>query len=57
MTACFMRSCGASLMRMEGTANGGEYEKDGRRGGVERRRRKGAELRRRLVTDFLPLRW
>jgi len=52
-----MRSCGASLMRMEGTANGGEYEKDGRRGGVERRRRKGAELRRRLVTDFLPLRW
>jgi hypothetical protein len=26
MTACFMRSCGASLMRMEGTANGDEYE-------------------------------
>jgi len=26
MTARFMRSCGASLMRMEGTANGDEYE-------------------------------
>jgi hypothetical protein len=28
MTACFMRSCGASLMRMEGTANGDEYEEE-----------------------------
>jgi hypothetical protein len=26
MTARFMRSCGASLMRMEGTTNGDEYE-------------------------------
>jgi hypothetical protein len=32
MTARFMRSCDASLMRMEGTANGGEYEEEeGRR--------------------------
>jgi len=23
-----MRSCGASLMRIEGTANGGEYEEE-----------------------------
>ncbi len=49
-----MRSCGASLMRMEGTANGGEFEEDGRGRGVERSKE---ELRRRLVTDFLPLRW
>jgi hypothetical protein len=26
MTVRFMRSCGASLMGMEGTANGDEYE-------------------------------
>jgi hypothetical protein len=26
--ARFMRSCGASLMGMEGTANGGGYEKE-----------------------------
>jgi hypothetical protein len=25
-----MRSCGASLMRMEGTANGEEYEEEGK---------------------------
>ncbi len=28
MTTRFMRSCGASLMRMEGTANGDEYEEE-----------------------------
>jgi hypothetical protein len=28
MTARFMRSCGASLMRMEGTSNGDEYEEE-----------------------------
>jgi len=38
-----MRSCGASLMRMEGTANGGEYEEEeawqrGKSDGVERKR-------------------
>jgi hypothetical protein len=27
-----MRSCGASLMRMEGTANGDEYEEEGKFG-------------------------
>ncbi len=29
MTARFMRSCGASLMRKEGTTNGDEYEEEG----------------------------
>jgi hypothetical protein len=28
MTARFMRSCGASLMRMEGTANGEECKEE-----------------------------
>jgi hypothetical protein len=28
MTARFMRNYGASLMRMEGTANGDEYEEE-----------------------------
>ncbi len=30
MTARFMKSCDASLMRMEGTANGDEYEEEGK---------------------------
>jgi len=30
MTTRFMRSCGASLMRMGGTANGDEYEEEGK---------------------------
>jgi len=30
-----MRSCGALLMRREGTANGGEYEEDGRGRGAK----------------------
>jgi hypothetical protein len=43
MTARFMRSCGTSLMRMEGTADDDGYEEEEACGGsrIQKKKKKG----------------